>query len=135
MNRIYISSDHGAGAWLAAAWDRWGKEGYPPPVEKVMKWGQGQEFSWSQPGVLCPVKTDEDEKWYVCGFPGDPAILIRVWNHLLPLIQGDSHRWQFINVSLSAPSINSWRKFRRGYTRLVKAREKDDKAFNLPLLR
>lgn len=123
MNRIYISRDRGAGAWAAAAWDRWGKD-EPPPVDEVVKWGQVRGFSWSQPGALCPVMRDSNETWYVCGYPGDPDILIRVWSHLLPLVQGNRLRWRFEKASMSAPSIGSWEEFRRGYDCLVRAREK-----------
>ncbi|MDR6224520.1 hypothetical protein JOE21_000508 [Desmospora profundinema] len=127
MGRIYISCDRGAGAWVEAAWDRWDLErGQPfPDVDEVVQWGQAHEYSWSRPGILCPIGADSDGiDCYVCGFPGDPDILVRAWSHILPLLDINPLHWQFVKVSVSAPSIDSWQAFRRSYGRLVKARER-----------
>lgn len=122
--RIYISRDFGAGAWLQAAVD-YGKtkrDQQPPTVEEVGKWGRGQADCWSQPGTLYRLPLD-GRLWYICGFPDDPAILIRAWHHLFPLMGVQPQLWELINVSVSAPRIKSWTQFLRNYDRLVRGRE------------
>ncbi|SMO42134.1 hypothetical protein [Melghirimyces algeriensis] len=119
MNRLYLSSDYGAMALVAALRDL--QDEGASMAAKIQQCTLWKEDIWSTPGRIYWVGcTPSNVSIYMIGTMWKPVVLERALTHILQLAGECLLEWEMIRLNHGCKNVKSWSGFVRNYPRLIR---------------